>query len=109
MCRLRVDLPLVRARLAQRHEAESEALQWYLARAEELDTIMEAAAIEDFTVDATDLSTASTAKTVLSSVGWRAPFPSPSRDPSTGRPETAVGGGRMLRWPFDYGHSLSAN
>jgi adenylylsulfate kinase len=77
MCRLRVDLPLVRARLAQRHEAESEVLQWYVARSGELDTILEAAAIEDFTVDATNLSIASTAKTVLSTVGWQGPFPSP--------------------------------
>jgi hypothetical protein len=78
MCRLRVDLPLViRARLAQRHEGEGEVLQWHLARSGELDTILEAAAIEDFTVDATDLSIASTAKTVLSTVGWQGPFPSP--------------------------------
>ena len=77
MCRLRVDLPLVRARLAQRHEREGEVLQWHLARSGELDTILDAAAIEDFTVDATDLSISSIAKTVLSTVGWQGPFPSP--------------------------------
>ena len=32
VCRLRVDLPLVRARLARRHEAEGAVLQGYLAR-----------------------------------------------------------------------------
>jgi len=77
VCRLRVDLPLVRARLAQRHEAEGAVLQWYLARSGELDAILEAAALEDFTVSATDLSILSTAKTVLSSVGWQGPCPSP--------------------------------
>ena len=76
MCRLRVDLPLVRARLAQRHEREGEVLQWHLARSGELDTILDAAAIEDFTVDATDLSISSIAKTVLSTVGWQGLFPS---------------------------------
>jgi adenylylsulfate kinase len=62
VCRLRVDLPLVRARLAQRHEGEGAVLQWYLARSGELDAILEAAAIEDFTVSATDLSIPSTAQ-----------------------------------------------
>ena len=71
MCRLIVDLPLVRARLARRHEGEGAVLQWHLARSGELDTILEAAAIEDFTVSATDLSISSTAKTVLSTVGWQ--------------------------------------
>jgi hypothetical protein len=50
-------------------------LQWHLARSDELETILEAAAIEDFTVDATDLSISSTAQTVLSTVGWHGPFP----------------------------------
>jgi hypothetical protein len=77
VCRLRVDLPLVRARLAQRHEADGVALQWYLAQSGSLDTILEAAAIEDFTVSASDLSISSTAKTVLSTVIWQGPIPSP--------------------------------
>lgn len=77
MCRLRVDLPLVRARLTQRHEGEEAVLQWHLGRSGELDAILEAAVIEDFTVSATDLSISSTAKTVLSTVGWQGPFLSP--------------------------------
>jgi adenylylsulfate kinase len=52
-------------------------LQWHLARSGELETIPEAAAIEDFTVSATDLSILSTAKTVLSTVGWHEPSPAP--------------------------------
>ena len=77
MCRLLVDLPLVRARLARRHEGEGAVLQWHLARSGALATIQEAAAIEDFTVSATDLSITSTAKAVLSTVGWQGRFPSP--------------------------------
>lgn len=77
MCRLFVDLPLVRARLARRHEGEGAVLQWHLARSGELDAILEAAAIEDFTVNATDLSISSTAETVLSIASWQGPFPSP--------------------------------
>jgi hypothetical protein len=46
-------------------------LQWYLARSGELDTVLEAAAIEDFAVDATDLSISSTGRTVLSAAGWQ--------------------------------------
>jgi len=71
MCRLLVDLPLVRARLARRHEGEGAVLQWHLDRSGELDAILEAAAVEDFTVSATNLSISSTAKAVLSTVGWQ--------------------------------------
>ena len=59
------------------HEGEGAVLQWHLARSGELDAILETAAIEDFTVSATDLSISSTAKTVLSTVGWQGPFPNP--------------------------------
>ena len=52
-------------------------LQWHLVRSGELDTIQEAAAIEDCTLSATDLSILSAAKTVLSTVGWHEPFPGP--------------------------------
>jgi adenylylsulfate kinase len=71
MCRLLVDLPLVRARLVRRHEGQDAVLTWHLARSGELDAILEAAAIEDFTVGASDMSISVTAKTVLSTVGWQ--------------------------------------
>jgi hypothetical protein len=54
--RPRLDLPVVRARLALRHEGEGAALQWSLERSRELDAILETAGLEDFTVDASDLS-----------------------------------------------------
>lgn len=69
VCRLRVDLPLVQARLTRRHEGDS-ALQWYLDRSTELDTILEAAALEDFCVRASDLTVALTAAAVIRAVGW---------------------------------------
>ena len=73
VCRLCVDLALVRARLEERYEGEGAVLAWYMARSGELDAILEAAAIDDFTVGATDLSISSTAKAVLSTVGWQGP------------------------------------
>ena len=69
VCRLRVDLPLVQARLTRRHDGDS-ALQWYLDRSTELDTILEAAALEDFCVRASDLTVALTAAAVIRAVGW---------------------------------------
>ena len=69
VCRLRVDLPLVQARLARRHEGDG-ALQWYLDRSTELDTVLEAAALEDFCVRASDLTVALTAAAVIRAVGW---------------------------------------
>jgi adenylylsulfate kinase len=66
VCRLRVDLPVIRARLAQRHEGEGAVRQWHLDRAGELDAILETAGVEDFTVDANDLSIPQTAAAVIS-------------------------------------------
>lgn len=39
VCRLRVDLPVIRARLARRHEVESGALQWHLDRSRSAGTV----------------------------------------------------------------------
>jgi adenylylsulfate kinase len=77
VCRLRVDLPVVRARLACRHEGEGAALQWHLDRSEELDTVLEAAGIEDFTVRASDLSISLAAAAVIRGVGWEGHRQSP--------------------------------
>jgi adenylylsulfate kinase len=70
VCRLRVDLPVVRARLARRHGGQDAALRWHLDRSGELDAILEAAAVEDFTVDANDLSIALVAAEVIRAAGW---------------------------------------
>jgi adenylylsulfate kinase len=45
-------------------------LQWHLDRTGELDTILDAAALEDFTVDASDLSIPQAAAAVIRAAGW---------------------------------------
>lgn len=65
VCRLCVDLPVVRARLARRHDGEAAALQWHLDRSGELDAILEAARVEDFIVEASDLSIPQAAAAVI--------------------------------------------
>lgn len=70
VCRLRVDLAVVRRRLIRRHHDEEEALRWHLNRSGELDTILDAAAVEDFTVDATDRTVPDVAAAVVEAAGW---------------------------------------
>jgi adenylylsulfate kinase len=70
VCRLRVDLSVVRARLVRRHEGAAAVLQWHLDRSGELDTILDAAAVEDFTVDASDLTIPQAAAAVIRAAGW---------------------------------------
>ncbi|MFB7912963.1 hypothetical protein [Streptomyces sp. NPDC056061] len=70
VCRLRADLPVVHRRLARRHENEPEALRWHVARAGELAAILERAAVDDFTVDATTRSVAQVAAEVAAGAGW---------------------------------------
>ncbi len=53
ICRLRVALPVVHGRLAQRHADDEDVLRWHLDRSHELDGILEEAAVEDFVVEAT--------------------------------------------------------
>lgn len=78
VCRLQVDLPLVRARLAQRHEGGA-VLQWHLDRSGELDAILGAARVEDFTVDASDLSVPQAAAAVIRA--WGNPVDRPRDGP----------------------------
>ncbi|MBA2444530.1 MAG: ATP-binding protein [Nocardioidaceae bacterium] len=73
VCRLRVDLLLVRVRLARRHENLSASLRWHLDRSGELDAIMDAAAVEDCQVDATTATLAEAAAAVIREVGWTEP------------------------------------
>lgn len=68
---------MIRARLAQRHDGEGAVLQWHLDRAGELDSILETAGVENFTVDATDLSVPQPAAAVIRSAGWAGNLRSP--------------------------------
>ncbi|MFB7531841.1 hypothetical protein ACFC0C_27105 [Streptomyces sp. NPDC056178] len=70
VCRLHADLPVIHQRLVRRHANEPEALQWHLARAGELAGILEQAAVDDFTVDATTRPVGEVAADVIGKAGW---------------------------------------
>lgn len=70
VCRLQVDLPVNHQRLMRRHENEPEVLRWYLARAGELARILDEAAVDDFTVDATACSVDEVAAAAIEKAGW---------------------------------------
>ncbi len=70
MCRLQVNLAVVRRRLRRRHEGQPVDLAWYLHRSGELDTILRSGHAEDFTLDTTDLTPSQTATAVVRAAGW---------------------------------------
>jgi adenylylsulfate kinase-like enzyme len=70
VCRLRVDLPTVRQRLAERHDVDAARLRWHLDRSGELDSILDRAGVQDLTVDAASGSVTEIAAAVVSAVGW---------------------------------------
>jgi adenylylsulfate kinase len=70
VCRLLVDLPVVHARLASRHENAQTALAWHLNRAGELDAILDAARVEDFCINAGTASLPEVAAEVIRAAGW---------------------------------------
>lgn len=72
VCRLRVDLSVVRARLERRHELDAEGRDWHLHRSGELEAIVAAAGVEDFIVDATACTPVEAARAVLTGSGWLA-------------------------------------
>ncbi|MGW3741403.1 AAA family ATPase [Streptomyces sp. NPDC005146] len=71
VCRLRVELPVVRQRLSRRHADEPEALRWHLDRSGELDGVLDRSRVEDFTFDATHHRVDEAAASVLEAAGWR--------------------------------------
>lgn len=70
LCRLKVALPLVRERLTARHHCDPEGLAWHLHRSGELDSLLDSADVDDFTVDATHLAPVAAATAVLRRAGW---------------------------------------
>jgi adenylylsulfate kinase len=70
VCRLRVDLPVVRERLARRHEGDADRLAWHLDRSGELHGVLERARVEDVVVDATTGAVRQVARAVTASIGW---------------------------------------
>lgn len=72
VCRLDVDLAVVRARIERRHADDPRGRRWHLDRSGELDDILRAAAVENFVVDAGDRAVDSIAGDVLAGAGWLA-------------------------------------
>jgi adenylylsulfate kinase len=70
VCRLDVDLDVIRQRLAGRHALESSSLAWHLDRSGELQGILVSAAVEDAVVDVTALSVADAAAAALRATSW---------------------------------------
>ena len=69
VCRLRVTLPVLHARLNGRHE-NGNALRWHLDRSGELDAILEAVGLEDFSIEASGLIAHEVAEAVIAGSGW---------------------------------------
>ena len=69
MCRLRVTRDVLAARLLARHTDEAE-LRWHLDRAPELDLVLDAACLDDHSIDVSTSTIANAAEEVLGLVGW---------------------------------------
>ncbi|WP_150306613.1 hypothetical protein [Planctomonas psychrotolerans] len=70
VCRIDVDLDVVRERLGGRHAAHDAHLAWHLERAGELQGVLDEASLEDAVVDATHLTVAEAAAAVLEAAHW---------------------------------------
>ena len=73
VCRLVTTPDVVRARLLRRHHEDDDARRWHLLRAGELDTILQASAVEDHRLDTAGLTVRDVAAAVLRKVGWTGP------------------------------------
>ncbi|MDO5734952.1 MAG: hypothetical protein Q4P15_00590 [Propionibacteriaceae bacterium] len=69
VCRLRVDLNLVRQRLVARHDP-GPSLEWHLHRSGELDGVLDRQLMPDAILDVGDDSLESVALRVLTAIGW---------------------------------------
>lgn len=71
VCRLRVGLPDVQARLRRRHHGDRDALDWHLHRSGELDAVLDATGSVDVEVAvAAGQAPAQVAQAVARAVGW---------------------------------------
>ena len=68
-CRLTVNDDVLAERLLSRHSDANE-LRWHLDRAPELDQILDAAALDDYSVDVSTSTVSNVAQEVLRLVGW---------------------------------------
>jgi len=70
LCRLRADPPVIRERLSRRHGEDREALEWHLHRAPELDAVLDATAVDDFSIDVSRATVANAALEIVRALGW---------------------------------------
>lgn len=68
-CRLIAEPEVLRQRLRARHVDDDE-LRWHLARAPELEQILEAASLDNFRVDVSAITVAEAAAEVTGLIGW---------------------------------------
>jgi adenylylsulfate kinase len=68
-CRLTATADVVRERLRARH-VDNDELLWHLARAAELDQILDDASLEDFCIDVSAITVSQAAAEVAGLVGW---------------------------------------
>lgn len=69
VCRLTLDLAIVRGRLAERHADDGASRVWHLDRSGELDAILASAGVEDLVVSTTGRDPAEVAAAVLDGLG----------------------------------------
>jgi adenylylsulfate kinase len=70
VCRLRVPLAVMQSRLRQRHAADPAGLAWHMARAGQLDSILDAADIADVELSTDDRTVPEIAAEVAAAIGW---------------------------------------
>lgn len=70
LCRLRADPPVIRERLSRRHGGDREALEWHLNRAPELDAVLDAQGVDDFSIDVSTATVADAALEIVRALGW---------------------------------------
>jgi adenylylsulfate kinase len=70
VCRLRVPLEVLQARLRQRHAADPAGLARHLARARQLDSILDAADIADVELSIDQRTVPEVAGEVCAAIGW---------------------------------------
>lgn len=68
-CRLKAEANVLRERLRARH-FDDEELRWHLARAPELDQILDAASLGEFCVDVSGVTVSEAATEVAGLIGW---------------------------------------
>jgi chloramphenicol 3-O-phosphotransferase len=68
--RLRVQTRVLRARLEHRHADDPDSLAWHLRRAPELDAILDAATVDDHSLDVTTTTPAQAAAEIVRTLGW---------------------------------------